>query len=62
MTDNQNVVADDDDVDHGLIEDAVTPLEELEPVELQEVDEEPAQPPEHWGQDGQGHDAEEASG
>jgi hypothetical protein len=48
----------DDDVDHDLIEEVHTPLEDQQPVDLEEVDEDPMdhQPPEEWGQNGQGED------
>jgi hypothetical protein len=38
--------------------DANTPLEELKPMDVEEVNEEGAQPDESWGQQGQGGDAE----
>ena len=60
MTEDQTgtTPAEDDDVDHDLIDDAHTALEDVEPVAVEEVDEDPEdhQPPESWGQDGQGGD------
>lgn len=60
MSDDQTGSApvEDDEVDHDLIEDAHTALDDLEPVAVEEVDEDPMdnQPPGSWGQDGQGGD------
>jgi hypothetical protein len=38
-------------------QDPTTPVEDLDPVELVEVDEDGPEPPPEWGQDGQGSEA-----
>lgn len=42
----------------NAVESAETPLEESEPVTLEEVDDDGEQPPDSWGQQGAGGDAE----